>query len=232
MTKKELALSEEQLYQELQKWTDFDISDRKYLKILNFDAKEGVFKRQTEDVDEEGKPIFEKIGDSINTHIITTRKMVVSSYQSGLGLYSKEFQGNNLVRIYDQSRNVVMEGLYQDLKLEQPNLEFIIVLYVYYDNEFWRMKLSRSKLVNFFPYLRSFGSKTNPAMFKTTLSKGEMRKKGSNKYYLIDFIRGERIENETIIERVKSVNEYLSVYQNKKVDAEVVSDNDPLDEVF
>ena len=229
--KKELQINDEQLFQELQKYTDFNISDRKYLRMLNFDASEGVFKRQTDEVDDEGKPIYEGIGEELNVHLITARKMIVSSFQSKLGLYSREFKGNGIIKIYDQSRQVVMEGLYEDLKLEQPQLEFVIILYLYYEGEYYRMKLSRSKLVNFFPYLKIFGKNTNPAMFETELSKGELRKKGANKYYLLDFKKGERIENKIIIERVKFVNEYLAVYQTKKVEAEVIpSQKSPLDE--
>ena len=108
--KKELQLNEEQLFQELQKYTDFNVSDKKYLRMLSFDAKEGAFRKQIDEVDEEGRPIYEVIGEKINVHFITLRKMVVSNYQSGLGLYSKEFRGNGIIKIYDQSRQVVMEG--------------------------------------------------------------------------------------------------------------------------
>jgi len=190
---------------------------------IKFDAEVGEWKRETDKRDEENKPIYEPIGQSIQMHIITTRQMLVSSFDSQDGYYSRESQGNYF-ELYDKESKKVASGLYSALKEAYTNLVFVKVLYVFVDDKPYRIKLSGSKLTKLFPYLQSF-SKDNPARWITIGSRGEKQKKGAVNYYELDFTKGDEIvDKELIVQRVNDVNLYLDTYaKSRESKVEVIS---------
>jgi hypothetical protein len=119
-----------------------------------------------------------------------------------------------------------------------------------------KVKLSGSNIVSFFPYLSSFGKDESSAAIYTVATKGTRmksiggnspsvpatiieieaytkelqagRKPKLNLYYEIAFTKGDPIDQATIIQRVKDVNEYLVALQGSRQEAErgeVVSTN-------
>ena len=182
---------------------------------LKFDAEKGQWMESTEKRDKDEKVIYNPIGDSIEFQIITTRKMVRSSFDSEEMLYSREFQGN-YVELFDRENKVVAKGFYSALKMANPELEYIQVLYVFYNNKPYRIKLSRSKLIKLFPFLSSF-KQDNPARCMTIASRGDQNQKGAVTYYELNFKKGEAIlDMPLIVKRVNDINQYLDYYSRMR----------------
>lgn len=183
---------------------------------LKFDAQSGQWMAETDEKDAEGKTVFKAIGETIRFHLILTRKMVKSTFDSDLGYYSKEFMDNYL-ELYNQDKKSVWRGFYKDLKNSQlyKDLQFVQVLYVFtgsQEQKLYRVKLGGSKLSGLFAYLNSFKN-DNPARYITEAGKGQQLQKGKVKYYELCFTRGMEItDTDLIVSRVNQVNEYLNVY--------------------
>jgi len=179
------------------------------LPTLKFDAGSGKFSRSTGEKDSEGKPVYEELTEQIEFHILTTRKMVQTDYNSETFLYSREFQ-DNYVELFNENKQVVLKGFYKELKASNPNLKYIQVLYVMFEGKPYRLKLAGSKLQNLFPYLSSFEN-DSPACWLTVATKGQQLKNGAVKYYELLFERGDKITDQAlIVSRVNDINMYIS----------------------
>ena len=208
------------------------------LPILRFDAEKGQWKTKTDEVDENDKPIWKAIAEEVDLQIITTRKMVESKYSPNKQVtryFSREYAGSVLTLQNSETKEEVFKGLYNDLKEDKlfPLLKYVHVLYAFYNEKLYRVKLSGSKLNYLFEYLNTF-TNSNPAMFFTRCFNGkkivlqEATKEDKEKsYYELKFEKGELVPQEKVIERVNMVNEYLSVYLqvvNKKEDGVIAED--------
>ncbi|MBS1516623.1 MAG: hypothetical protein JSS91_00890 [Bacteroidetes bacterium] len=196
------------------------------LPTLKFDAQAGKFLKSTGEKDEEGKPIYEELTEQIEFHILTTRKMVQTDYNSETFLYSREFQ-DSYVELFNENKQVVMKGFYKDLKANNPNLKFIQVLYVMYEGKPYRFKLAGSKLQNLFPYLSSFVN-DSPALWLTVATKGQQLTNGAVKYFELLFERGEKItDQKLIVSRVNDINMYISLMNQARSSEFSQVDNPP-----
>lgn len=230
----ELTITQDQdkFLAELNKATGFS-NNLPMLPQLKFDAEKGYWKKQTEKVDEEGKPIYEKISESIDFHLITTRKMVESKYSpnpKAKRYFSREYQDNYLTIFDSETKEEVFKGLYSELKegALYPMLQYVQVLYAYFQDNLYRIKLSGTKLNGFFEYLNAFNN-SNPALYFTSCSLGQKIKISDDKsYYELKFERGERVPQKKIVARVNEVNQYLSLYyeiaNSKKKNGDIAED--------
>ncbi len=196
-----------------------------YPKLIKFNAEDGNFYKESNSKSEDGKTIFDNLGESIDLQIITTRKMISGAWnqksKKSEPFYSQEFIDNYLTVFEktDDGNKEVFKGLYSDLKKDKlyERIKFVQVLYVMYKDELCRIKLSGSKLSNIFSYLGSFIN-DNPAKYITTLSKGDTATNGSITYFQLNLVKGKRLEQDIIIKNVNAVNEYLGVYKQEKVE--------------
>lgn len=185
--------------------TEYNTGESLTLPTLKFNATEGKWKKTTGEKDEEGKPVYEDIADSITLHIINTaRKMAHSKQGAEPYLFTKEYSGNEIV-LFNQAKEEVDRGEYQELK-EKYSLMFEQVLYAFLDENLYRVKLSGAKLPNFFNYRKS----GNPALVYTVCSKGKAQKNGAVKYFDLEFKKGDFVDKQLIIDRVNTVNNLLA----------------------
>lgn len=210
-----------QFIQDLNLITGFN-TNISVLPMIKFNGETGLWEEQTDEKNEENKPIYKEIGETIIFQLITTRKMMQNKFSSKTRYYSREFQNTFLTIFNGETKEEVFKGFYSDLKNEPlyNDLQYVQVLYVYYNGNPYRIKLSGAKLNNFFPYLNSF-EMSSPAMFMTIASRGELVKQSAAvKYYVLDFIKGVEVEQGLIIQRVNKINNYLKDY-NKKVQTNI-----------
>lgn len=213
--------SQEEFIRKLNQATNY--VERLKFPTIKFNAKEGVWYRDTSEKDAEGKPVFENLGKAINFHLITTRKMVQTNMEAAEQLYSREFQDNYVV-LYNQSKQEVMRGFYNVLKLANPDLQFIQVLYVYYGDKPYKIKIGGIKLSKWFSYFGSFKN-DSPSRYLTIAEQGQIIKtKLTNgrevSNYELNFQRGEVISDyQLIISRVNGINEYLNMFNKPQSNA-------------
>jgi len=185
-------------------------------KHIKFNGSEGVFKVETEEKDIEGKPVYKTIGETLKIHIVRSRKMMQSNFDSEEKLYSKEFDGG-IFQIFNQNKEVVFNGNYGQLKETNlyDDLKYQEVLYIFAgtnEPQLYRLKLSGSKLTNWFIYKNQFQN-DNPARFWTFISKGVQDTKGAVKYYNLNFRKDAEIDQPTVIKRVSEVMQYINTYE-------------------
>jgi hypothetical protein len=196
---------------------------------LKFDAQTGMWKISTDQRDAENKVVYQDIGDEIKFHIITARNMLQSTFNSQDGYYSKEFVDDYVV-LYGQDKQIIFEGTMRNLKADvamYEKLDFVKVLYVFWEDKPCRLKISRSKFVNFIPYWNSFKG-DNPARYYTIAGRGPQASKGAVKYYELSFLRGDLVETELVVKRVNDLNLYLEAVAGRM--AENVKVKNPIDD--
>lgn len=220
------GISEEEFLAKLNEATGY--SSNMLTPAIKYKADEGKFYKTEGDKDEEGKPIYEPIdGDSITVHIIRYRKMVTTDRKAKTQLYSKEFDGD-YVELFDENKNVSVSGSYKALKSDNDHLVYVQVLYLYYNGRPYRMKLTGTKLANFFPYIQS----ANPALYNTKMSKGQQKTNGGITYYELDFTAMDRHDIKMITSRVNAINSYIRSYEQsrdmKPVQEHVMIDEPPM----
>lgn len=184
---------------------------KKILPAIKFNAEDGMFYKNEGNKNADGKPAWEEFSTEINAHIILSRRMVNTSFNTKTKLYSREFDGS-YVELYNEKNEVAVSGLYSTLKEANPDLVYIDVLYLYLDNKAYKMKLSGSKLSNWFAYKSS----SNPALYITKLKQGEKKKNGSIYYYELLFEPFESMEMPTIVSRVNAINSYIRGYEESR----------------
>jgi hypothetical protein len=193
------------------------------MPTIKFNGETGQFEITTGEIDDDGHPKYKPIGNKIDIHIITAnRKMVKTAYGKEPYLYSKEYVNGDAITLYDNEQNEIDSGAYADLK-EKHNLVYVAVLYLYYKDKPYRMKLSGSKLGNLFKYIRL----GNPVKYFTTLSAGKELKKGKITYYELLFTRGKYIDRKIYIERINAVDDYLIKYQKSDTLIAIPKDDQP-----
>ena len=143
--------------------------------------------------------------------------------------------------------------MYKVLKDTNKNLQFIQVLYVMVGDKPYRLKLSGSKLINLYPYLKQFVN-DSPARFITIAEKGMRVKKQGNDivkateadikkyeddlnnrrkpslvlFYQLNFTKGDEIVDKALIaQRVNDINYYIST-MNRNRSAEYVQPEEAL----
>jgi hypothetical protein len=192
--------------------------------LMKFDADKGQWMIETDERDKNEKPVYKAVGESINMHIITTRKMVQSNFGNDKHYYSREFQ-NNYLELYNENRELVWKGVYAELKNQAiyKDLKFVQVLYVFAGKEnepkLYRIKLTGSKLINLFPYLNGFKN-DNPARYMTISGKGAKKQNGGVTYFELMFKRGDLVDQKLVIERVNQVNQYLGAYAQARANCQ------------
>lgn len=188
---------------------------------LKFDGGEGMWKEETDEKDQDNKPVYKDLAPVIEFQIITTRVMVQSKFETEPRFYSRETQDNHF-ELLDNDGNVVRSDNYQELKNAFPNIVYIKVLYVYYNGKPYRVKLSGSKLTNLFAYQNQFRN-DNPACYLTKAGQGQKLKKGAVSYYELTFAKSKALTDWAMIaERVNGINEYLTIYNQSKAKKNVI----------
>lgn len=254
-TKLSVQENEEQFIRDLKAITGENTMIQRPMNV-SFDAKSGIWSREINDIDPDtNMNKWEELGESIAFQLITTRKAYKKNFNSELNLFSMEFTGFN-VTILDEGKNVAFQGKTKDLKKSEiaKEVTYQDIAYIFAklgDDEegtLYKMKLSGSNLINWFPYLASFGHNDSSKMYVTTAGRGE-RMKGSggasgsvvatpteiktyddnikdgkgdrnkiNLYYMISFEKGERFPQAIVAQRVMDVMSYLDARDQVSVD--------------
>jgi hypothetical protein len=140
------------------------------LPLIKFNATNGVWVFNSGEKTEDGKYIFNDIGPELSIHILNTAyNLANSGEKSAVKCYSKEYVGQHVVLYNQETREVVEEGNYKDLKVKY-DLNYTKVLYAVYQDELVRVKVSGFSLSNFFKFLQANG---NPSKFITKFSLGK-----------------------------------------------------------
>ncbi len=193
-------------------------------KAMKVVSEAGMFylERETEEVDENGKKIWEKeeIGTEVNVHIIFQRKQLkyydekTESYTSSavydnddeiIPLFSNKAEVDKSTPAELKSREIYE---YEKDGKKRSKLEDNRILYVLYNDELFQLNLRGSSMYAWMSFLRKI---TSPAAYLIGLS-SEAKEKGSIAWNQMNFeivrdITGE--EAGVIIDKVKEIKEAI-----------------------
>ena len=209
MAKEKAIVSQEEM-DKLKEMTGENTSSFPQVPVLKFNSSEGEwYKNEFGERDEENKLIYEKIGESIEFQILCQRLQVTTKFGETPNLYSREYVSGRVDLIDSESKEIVKSGMYAELKKDDENLVYNQVLYIHYEDKLWRMKLSGSKLTNWFAYQNAFKQNESKSQYITTASKGDAKENGGVKYFELKFKKGKEVDFKTVQEKVGEVNQYF-----------------------
>lgn len=196
--------------------------------IIRLDGKEGGFYKSTDEVDEEGKMMWDDVGKEVSGAIIKVRKKLNTAQDASYNYYSPEFDSmDDLVTLYDVdgSREPVDQSDYKTLKEKYPDLKLNEVIYLLENAEdeenrkVYRLIVKGGSLMNLWNYLKTFGSKDSCLRYTTSFGFQEVKSDKGFKYCQLTFKRGDVLDNwASIANELKKMNMELSQRQEKKLE--------------
>ena len=193
-----IPMSEEEL-REIRNFTgESKMSKVKKIPFIVFDGKTGKFSKTTDEKDMYGKTVLEEIGTELECTIIRCRKQISSGKSCKQKVYSDEFESyNDVVSIFDrEGGGVVDTASYKVLRdrYGKDMIKLSEIVYVVYEEKFWRMSVKGTSLQPLWGYLSSFGNDDTVLRYKTKISSiAESNEFGD--FMVLTFEKGDAVEN-------------------------------------
>ena len=170
------------------------------IKYINFNGKDGVYFMSTGKKDEDGKTIKDVIGKEWDGGVLLKARNRVNVYEPRVKEWkSEEFDSyDQPITVKDQNGNVVAQGSFNELRLKDKDLRVEKVLYVYANDETYKLSAKGMGVKVYIDYMRSFDN-TDTAVAYKTLFGAKQQESEFGAYWSITMTRGEPVDLETSV---------------------------------
>ena len=162
--------------------------------------------------DDKGKNALIEIGDTISAVILRVRKILQTGMDDKQELYTREFDSyQDKIDLYDRNQKGVKEtGWYNVLKLKY-NLKLNNILYIFYENAIYKLRVSGGSLNSLWTYLQSFGNNDTTLKYLTVFNSIDTKSDKGLPYKQMTITRGEPTPDWKMIwENLKMLDKSIS----------------------
>ena len=232
MEEKNLEISSEQL-NEIRQFTGESQISIARIPFLHFNGKPGNGKFGI--ISGKGKEKTEEIlGDSIQAVIIKVRYQFQSSMNVKVEMYSNEVDNSNCnVEIFQSGQRERVDCLsYKEVKNKYPELRSNMILYIFFQDKIWKLRVSGTGFSNFFDYSKQFVNDTF-LKYYTIFSSEKAVNDAGLEYQKMTFAKGELYSDwQGIWATLKQLSENLQSTAQKRVsDGMIEAPKDDLPEI-
>lgn len=167
--------------------------------------------------------ITDYFNKTLSAVILRVRYSIGSKHKVEPRYYSYEFDRfDEIIKVYDDSKQVVVEGNYQTIKkhfatgettqMGKPKASFDlkVIAYIDIDGQIYRLRLNNASRSNLFDYTKTFGQNDVFTAYKTNFNL-KFNDQQAIKFWYIEFERGEQVDLGKEIPLQKELAKYFDI---------------------
>jgi len=192
-------------------------------KLVEVPAKKGFLLKTKDDNGDYKEEYWQ---EDLSGVILKERYEIQSKYGTEDFYYSYEFDTwVEPIKVYDKNKQVLIEGSYSDLKNhfsieeldsrgnKKKSFELFLVLYLNVDGEVKRYRAKMNQNNKWFDYKNEFGTDDTYVAYKTNFEL-EQKKAGDNKFWVANYVKGEKVNIKEQIDLQKEMLSYMGALKD------------------